>query len=265
MPIVQANGIKINYAEQGYGEPLILIMGLGADGSLWKDHVQAYEKHFRCVMIDNRGAGLSDKPDGPYTTTMMADDIAGLMSAMGIERAKVAGISMGGAIAQSLAIRYPKKVSSMVLISTWARCDTYTKVIFEHFKKMRAAADPGDFTELLQLWIYAADYVDAHLTDLRQGQEDARTNENPMAQYAFDAQCDACITHNTLDQLGSIRVPSLLTIGDADIFTPYHFSKAIHDRIPGSELAIFERVGHAHHWEKLEEFNRKTTAFLLQH
>lgn len=264
MPIVQANGININYEERGKGDPLILIMGLGADGSVWEDHVQAYEKHFRCILMDNRGAGLSDKPDGSYTTAMMADDTAGLMDALGIEQARVAGISMGGAIAQSLALRHPEKVQSMVLVSTWARCDTYAKVVFENFKKMRAVSDPGDFMELLQLWIFAADHIEANHADLKQGQQDARDVENPMPQHAFDAQCDACITHDTLDELDTIHVPTLITIGTADIFTPYHFSEAIHNRIDGSEMFVLERVGHAHHWEKLDEFNAKTTRFLLE-
>lgn len=263
MPIVQANGININYEERGEGDPLVLIMGLGADGSVWEDHAQAYEKHFRCILMDNRGAGLSDKPDGPYTTDMMADDTAGLMDVLGIESARVAGISMGGAIAQSLALRHPDKVRSMVLVSTWARCNTYAKVVFENFKKMRAVADPGDFMELLQLWIFAADHTEANLDDLIQGQQDARDAENPMPQHAFEAQCDACITHDTLDELGKIAVPTLITIGTADIFTPYAFSETIHNRIKGSEMFVLERVGHAHHWERLDEFNNKTTQFLL--
>jgi len=265
MPIVRANGIDINYEERGKGEPLILIMGLGADGSVWELHAQAYEQHFRCILMDNRGAGLSDKPPGPYTTALMADDTAGLMDALGIERARVAGISMGGAIAQCLALRHPRKVQRMVLVSTWTRCDAYATIVFEHFKKMRAVSDGGDFMQLLQLWIFAADHTASHLDDLLQGQQDARRAPNPMPQHAFDAQCDACITHDTLDRLGAINVPTLITVGDADIFTPYHFSKTIHDRIRGSELFVLERVGHAHHWEKLDEFNRKTTAFLRQH
>ena len=142
MPIVRANGININYEVRGQGEPLILIMGLGADGSVWDLHAQAYEQHFRCILMDNRGAGFSDKPEGPYTTEMMADDTAGLLDALGIETARVAGISMGGAIAQNLALRYPQKVRSMVLVSTWARCDAYAKIVFEHFKKMRAGIRP---------------------------------------------------------------------------------------------------------------------------
>jgi pimeloyl-ACP methyl ester carboxylesterase len=238
-------------------------MGLGADGSVWEEHVQAYEQHFRCILMDNRGAGLSDKPAGPYTTEMMADDSAGLMEALGIEQARVAGISMGGAIAQNLAIRHPGKVRAMVLVSTWARCDTYAKTVFEHFKKMRRVSDLADFAELLQLWIFATEYYGKNIEDLRQGQLDAR--ENPMPQHAFEAQCDACITHNTIDKLQNVSVPALLTVGAADIFTPLAFSQELNQLLNNSEIMILPDVGHAHHWESLEAFNQKTTNYLLEH
>src|SRR5262249_7925090 len=153
MAQVKTNGITLNYEEQGSGEPLILLMGLGAPGGKWADHVAAYAQHFRCILIDNRGAGESDKPDGPYTTRQLADDAAGLMQALGIECAHVAGLSMGSGIAQELALAYPARVRSLVLISSWARCDAYTRAVLEHFRKMRALATPADFVQLLQLWI----------------------------------------------------------------------------------------------------------------
>lgn len=265
MPDVTSNGIKIHYEERGTGEPVMLIMGLGADGSVWEDHVQAYEQHFRCILMDNRGVGLSDKPAGPYTTDMMADDTAGLMEAIGIEQARVAGISMGGAIAQELAIRHPGKVRSIVLVSTWAKCDTYAKKVFEHFKKMRSASDLADFAELLQLWIFATDYYGKNIDNLREGQLDARENPSPQPQQAFEAQCDACITHDTIDQLQKVSVPTLITVGEADIFTPLVFSLELNQLLTNSEIMILPNVGHAHHWESLEEFNQKTTKFLLEH
>src|SRR6185436_682911 len=135
MPTVGSNGIRIHYEERGSGDPLILIMGLGAPGSRWEDHAAAYERHCRCILGDNRGAGASERPPGPYTTRKMADDTAGLMTALGIENGNIAGISMGSAIAQELALAYPKKVRSLVLVSSWSRCDRYTQNVFEQFKK----------------------------------------------------------------------------------------------------------------------------------
>ncbi len=265
MPDVKANGINIHYEERGKGDPLILIMGLGANGSLWEDHVQEFEKHFRCILMDNRGAGATDKPDGPYSTKMMADDTAGLMDALGIENAHIAGISMGGAIAQELALNHPAKARSLVLVSTWAKCNNYAVSVFEHFRKIRATAKPGNFLELLQLWIYAPPFYEANMDDLREAQQGADDDDNPMPLHAFSAQCDACINHDTAGRLDQIKAPTLITIGDQDIFTPPPFSMHLHENISGSEIFFLQGCGHAHHWEDLENFNAKTSEFMQQH
>jgi pimeloyl-ACP methyl ester carboxylesterase len=263
MPTVKTNGNQIAYTQRGQGEPLVLIMGLGASGALWENHVQAYEKHFRCILVDNRGAGGSDKPAGPYTTKMMADDTAGLMDALGIRQARVAGISMGSAIAQELALAYPDKVRSLVLISSWAKCDQYMRIVFEHFKRVRRLVSPSDFVQLLQLWIFTAGYFESHQADLLQGQRDAEIETMPQA--AFEGQCDACMTHDTLDRLARIAAPALITVGSADIFTPLRLSEEMHRRMPASTLRVFDGWGHCHHWEDLSAFNAATIEFLLNH
>ncbi len=262
MPTLTSNGIRIHYEERGSGDPLILIMGLGAPGSLWKDHGAAYEKYFRCILMDNRGAGESDRPLGPYTTRTMADDTAGLMTALGIENARIAGISMGSAIAQELALSYPKKVRSLVLVSSWSRCDRYTQTVFEHFKKMRELASPADFTQLLQLWIASAPYYEEHFDNMVGDQTIA--HEDYMAVDAFQAQSDACIMHDTFDRLDKITASTLLTVGEADIFTPLRLTVAMHERMPDSKMIVFKGLGHIHHWEDLERFNNVTMQFLLE-
>lgn len=263
MPDVNVNGIKIHYDICGAGEPLILLMGLGAPGSRWEDHAAAYEQHVQCVVVDNRGAGGSDKPAGPYSTAMMADDTAGLIAALGIERAHVAGISMGSAIAQELALRHPEKVRSLVLVSSWSRCDRYTRAVFEHMAAVRAVTTPAVFTQLLQLWIFTAGHYEANFADMLQGQAEAEADY--MTLPAFEAQCAACCAHDTYARLGGIAAPTLLTVGDADIFTPLRLSREMHEAMPGSELLVLPGLGHAHHWEDLAQFNARTTAFLLAH
>jgi len=262
MPTVVSNGIRIHYEEQGNGDPLILIMGLGAPGSRWKDHAAAYEKHFRCILMDNRGAGESDRPLGPYTTRTMADDTAGLMTVLGIKSASIAGISMGSAIAQELALSYPKMVRRLVLVSSWSRCDRYTQTVFEHFKKMRELASPADFTQLLQLWIASAPYYEDHFDEMVRDWTTAQEGYMPVD--AFQAQSDACSMHNTFDRLDKITAPTLLTVGDADIFTPLRLTVEMHERLPSSEMVVFNGLGHIHHWEDLERFNDVTTQFLLE-
>jgi len=264
MPNIRTNGIDIHYEERGSGEPLILLMGLGADGPTWEDHVKVYEHHFRCILIDNRGAGRSAKPLGPYTTRMMAEDTAGLMKALQIERAHVSGISMGSGIAQELALLEPDRIKSLTLIASWDRCDTYTKRIFENFRSLRGTSDPITFNRLLQLWIFTPEWHNNRLDDLLQREEAGKSYAYPMPLHAFQAQCDACISHDTQHRLHTIQTPVLVTSGDIDVFTPLHYSRVIAASIPGAELAVFEGGGHTHHWEKLDAFNEKTLEFLLK-
>lgn len=264
MASVQANGVNIFYQERGHGDPLLLIMGLGADGTLWEEHVLAFEKHFRCILMDNRGAGKSDKPEGPYTTATMAADCAGLLGALNIERAHIAGISMGSAIAQELALAHPELIKSLVLISSWARCDRYTQTVFENFARVRASVDASVFTQLLQLWIFTPGHFDTHFDELLEGQQP--TDEKPpMPQHAFQAQCAACAGHDTLERLSEITAPAIITVGDSDIFTPVRFSEEIAERLPQAELVLFPGCGHCHHWEDLDAFNARITEFLLKH
>ena len=253
----------LHYQTAGTGDPLVLLMGLGADGGLWEQHVEAYARHFRCIMLDNRGAGNSPQPAGPYSTEMMAQDTLSLMDQLGIQSARVAGISMGSAIAQSLALQAPERVQSMVLISSWARCDQYMKDVFEQFARIRPLVTREHFMQLLQLWIFAPEHFSANYADLLTGRAEAQYN--PMSDHAFAAQCAACINHDVLDRLTEIEVPCLLTVGDADIFTPLRCSREMHERLPNSELAVFSGLGHCHHWEDLQTFNSQTTTFLQEH
>ncbi|MCD9023711.1 alpha/beta fold hydrolase [Cohnella silvisoli] len=265
MPVVDSNGIHINYVERGNGEPLVLLMGLGADGSVWEEHVRAYEKHFRCILVDNRGAGGSSKPEGPYTTAMMAQDTIGLLDALGIESAHFSGISMGSAIAQQVALLAPKRVRSLTLNCSWSECDHYSVRIFETFRAAYATMRADDFAKLLQLFIFTPEYHERNLKDLLARQQGALDNAAPMPAHAFAAQCDACISHNTTGQLRAIRTPTLITVGDRDIYTPPHLSQSIAQEIVHAEVEIFKGSGHTHHWDNLEKFNRVTLLFMLKH
>lgn len=263
--VADSNGANIYYQIRGTGDPLVLIMGFGADGNVWEKHVAEYEKYFKCIILDNRGVGKSDQSIGPYSTAMMADDTAAVMDHAGIVQAKVAGISMGGAIAQELALRHPHRVSCLVLISTWPKFNQYATVVYENLKKLRITAKPEDFMELLQLWIFAPPYYEENWEDLQMGQEDAKNNNHPQTQYGFEGQLDACIHHDTVDRLHQISTPTLITVGALDIFTPPAFSEILNEKIPNSQYVIFPTGGHVHHWEDLERFNQVTREFLLQH
>jgi pimeloyl-ACP methyl ester carboxylesterase len=122
---------------------------------------------------------------------------------------------------------------------------------------------PADFIELLQLWIFAPPYYKDGLADLKEGQAAAATNKHPQSQDGFEGQLDACIHHDTVSRLSDIKVPTLITVGDMDIFTPPAFSKVLHNGIKGSTYVSFPEGGHVHHWEDLERFNKITTEFFI--
>src|SRR5215475_11467840 len=127
MPKIRVGDIEMYYVEAGAGEPLVLIMGYGADHLAWGFQLPEFAAKYRVIVFDNRGAEQTDSPDYPYTTRMMADDTAGLMSALRIERGHVVGVSMGGMIAQELALNHPQRVRSLQLHCTYARSDAHVR------------------------------------------------------------------------------------------------------------------------------------------
>lgn len=260
----ESNGSRIYFHERGSGEPLVLIMGFGADGKVWEKHAAVYEKYFRCIILDNRGVGLSDQPAGPYTTSMMAADTIAVMDLSGVQQARIAGISMGGAIAQEIAIDYPQRVKRLLLVSSWGRFNNYARTVYENLKHVRAVASAEDFMELLQLWIFAPPYYEKNLDSLKMDVMAAAKNPAPQSRNGFEGQLDACIHHNSIERLHQIKAPTLITVGMMDIFTPLEFSYALHQHIANSQLITYPSGGHVHHWEDLERFNKETLEFLLK-
>ena len=267
MPVIHTNGIDMYYEERGAGEPLLLIMGITAPGAVWEKHSAYWEKDFRCIIVDNRGVGSSDKPAGPYTTAQMADDYAGLLEALQIQKARVVGCSMGSTIAQQLAIRHPGKVASLVLMCTWARCDSAAKGIFQHMMNCKARLRPEEFSLFIQLLIYSKSSWDddGMLAELEEGRKQAAVGPQPQPLHALEGQAAACITHDVLEDLDKIQVPALVIGGQEDRFTPMWMAEEVARAIPGAELHLFEKGGHAFHWENIETFNPQVRNWLLNH
>jgi pimeloyl-ACP methyl ester carboxylesterase len=267
MPTISTNGIELYYEERGTGDPVLLIMGITAPGSVWELHAQYWQERFRCLLPDNRGVGRTDKPVGPYTSALMADDFAGLLDTLGLERARVVGCSMGSIIAQQLALRHPQRVRSLVLMCPWARCDAYARGIFEHLMTIKARLRPEEFMNYIQLLIFSKATWDAPggLADLIKGRQDAAANAQPQPLHALEAQAAACVGHDTLADLGRIRCPTLVIGGAADIFTPPWMAEEVARGIPGAQLHLYPGAGHAFHWERIEDFNPRVRDWLTAH
>lgn len=267
MPFVETNGINLYYEERGSGEPLLLIMGITAPGSVWEKHADDWQHHFRCILGDNRGVGRSDKPAGPYTTAQMADDYAGLIDQLGLGAVRVVGVSMGSTIAQQLALRHPDKVRSLVLMCPWARCDRMAEAIFRHMVTIKARLTPEEFASYIQLLIYAKRSWDndTMFADFQAGRQQAAVDPAPQPLHGLEGQAEACITHNTLADLGTLDKPCLVIGGRNDMFTPVWMTEEVAGAIPASELYLYEEAGHAFHWEYLADFNPRVRNWLVAH
>jgi len=263
MPKVQANGITLNYEQQGSGEPLILIPYLSADNACYAFQVAAYEKHFTCISVDLRGSGESDKPDGAYTTELYADDIAAFMHALGITRAHIMGLSLGAAIGMWLAAKHPDKVKSLSLHSAWPKTDPYIKTVLEDWQVAAKAIGsvPEMVIKTMFPWCFTPELY-ATKYDYIQSLADFTRSRPAMSVDGYIKQADAVIAHDVQTQLANITAPTQITFGRHDQITSVRFAEPLASAIKESEVLIFEEASHAPIYESVEEFNEKTLYFL---
>src|ERR1700758_4824451 len=266
MPTVQANGIDINYEGHGHGEPMVLIPYLAADQACYAFQVGEYEKHYTCYTVDLRGAGLSAKPEGVYSTELFADDIAAFMQAVNITSAHVSGLSLGAAAGLWLAGKHPELVKDLALHSCWPATDPFAKVVVQGWQTIAKALDSttdmviqGIFPWCFTPELYAArpEYIDS-LADF------VRSRPMPPVD-AFMRQSGAVLSHDANSALGSITAPTLITFGEHDMVTSTRFAGPLSEGIKGAEVVVFGGSAHAPIYEITEEFNARTLAFLQAH
>jgi pimeloyl-ACP methyl ester carboxylesterase len=264
MPRIKVNNLTMNYEQQGTGEPLILIPYLTADNACYAFQVADYAKHFTCISIDLRGTGESDKPEGVCSTEQLADDVAAFMHALDIPTAHVAGLSLGAATGMWLAAKYPEKVTSLSLHSGWPKTDAYLKVLVEGWQVTAQALGsvPEMVIQSIFPWCFTPELYDR--TEYLQSLADFVRSRPSQPLASFLQHSNAVIAHDVEAQLGRITAPTQITFGSDDLVTSTRFADGMTSNIRGSELLIFEGCAHAPIYEKVEEFNAKTLAFLQQ-
>ena len=266
MPKIKANNITMNYDQQGTGEPLILIPYLAADHACYAFQVAEYAKHFTCFSLDLRGTGETDKPEGEYSTELLADDVAAFMQAAGIRKAHVAGLSLGAATGMWLAAKYPDKVQSLSLHSGWPKTDPFIKTVVEGWQVVARALESVPEMVILSLfpWCFTPDLYAAKPDYIKSLADFVRSRPaQPLA--AFIQQSNAVIAHDAEDQLPGITAPTQITFGRNDLATSTRFVDRMHGSIRNSEVLIFEGCAHAPIYEKVDEFNQRTLGFLRRH
>ncbi len=266
MPQVDVEGLTINYDVQGEGEPLLLIPYLGADHACYAFQLPAYAEHFSCISVDLPGSGESDKPPGPYSTETYADQLAGFLAAIGVERAHVAGVSLGAAVGMHLAARHRDRVKTLSLHSAWPATDEYLRTVLGLWRALAAAlptvADAViegifPFCFMPEMYVERPEYAQA-LADFVRGRP-----AQPLD--AFMAQSDAVLAHDASSGLGEIQAPTLVTFGAHDLVTSTRFAEPLTSGIADSELVVFDHLSHAGLHEDPDAFNGATLEFLLRH
>ena len=258
MPIAKINGININYVVQGQGEPLVMIAGFSADISLWKPQLPAFKKQYQVITFDNRGVGKSDKPKGPYSPKIMSEDTIKLMDFLNVTKAHVLGHSMGGLIAQEIAINYPERVMKLILASTWAYQDNYANGITPAM--LDAAKLP-----IRQAGVLLVDavmdkpfnrwFIAPALKNYW------RRIKEPEA-AGIEAQLDAEAGYNSLKKLSSIKAPTLIITGTKDRVVKPTSSETLAKNIPNARLVKINKGSHADFIETSKVFNQEIINFL---
>jgi pimeloyl-ACP methyl ester carboxylesterase len=266
MPQVKANNIRMNYEQQGSGEPLLLLPFLSAEHACYAFQVAEYSKHFTCISLDLRGTGETEKTEGAYTTEDLADDAAAFLDAIGVHKAHVAGLSLGAGIGVWLAAKYPEKVQSLSLHSGWPKTDAFVKAVIEGFQMMAKALGSVPETTIRAIfpWCLTPELY-AEKPEYVQSLADFVRSRPAQSVDSFMQQSNAVLSHDAMAQLRRISAPTQMTFGRTDQVTSTRFAEPMKSGIRNSEVLVFEGCAHAPIYEKVEEFNHKTLEFLRRH
>jgi pimeloyl-ACP methyl ester carboxylesterase len=251
MPVASVGEIELDYERSGSGPPLLLIMGMSGTALHWGEpFLDALRRDFEVIVYDHRGVGASTRLEGPITIVEMAEDALGLLDALEIDSAHIMGISMGGMVAQELALAHPERVRTLTLGCTYCGGEGSVLTDPEVARRLGESRMSGDRERAIRTaWeanvspAFAAD-ADAYAAYL------AVTQERPVALPVIIEQVTAVAGHDTSARLSELTMPTLVIHGTADQILPVPNGRMVASLIPGSRLEIFEGVGHVFFWER---------------
>jgi 3-oxoadipate enol-lactonase len=253
MTVIRVGEIELDYERSGAGPPLLMIMGMSGSSLSWGEpFLEDLRQDFELIVYDHRGVGASTPLNGPITIREMAEDAAGLLAALEIDTAHVLGISMGGMIAQELALAHPNRIRTLAVGCTYCGGPGSVHIDEEALRPLIRARASGDRERILHAsWEinvspgYAQD-PDAWARFV------AIAIRRPVAIPVIAEQARAIAEHDTSGRLGEIATPTLVIHGSADQLLPVANGHMVAELIPGSQLEIFDGLGHLFFWERPE-------------
>jgi pimeloyl-ACP methyl ester carboxylesterase len=265
MPTTRVADLDVVWDVAGpeHGAPVLMINGFGSARAGWSVQAAALAERYRVYTYDNRDVGETGAGDDPrpYGIARFAQDAAGLVGALGIGPVHVIGASMGGTIAQELALGWPELMRSAQIVCSWPRTDPWLAELHTQWKAIFREMGPLAWARNSWIWVFTHRWYrdPAHLETLLR---DAATYAHPQTAEMFERQIDAAMDWNALDRLGAIAVPIHVIAGAEDIYTPPRYSAEIAAAIPGSRLTVLPDVGHGMFWETPDAFNAALLDFL---
>lgn len=255
---LQSNGISVNYVVEGQGPWVVMSHSLACNLSMWDEQAALLARDFRVLRFDTRGHGATDAPSGAYSLDMLSGDLLGLLDVLDIRQAHYVGLSMGGMIGMTFALKHPGRLASLVLCDTTSRVPPEAAPVWEGRIKMARDQGMAPLVEpTLQRWFTEPFHQSNKPMMQRVG---AMIRGTPVDGYI--GCCHAIPKIDVTDRLGAIRVPVQVIVGDQDVGTPVAMSQAIHDAIPGSELVVIPSASHLSNLEQPQAFNDALAGFL---
>jgi pimeloyl-ACP methyl ester carboxylesterase len=246
---VTAGGIFWERTGEGAATPAVLVMGLATDSYGWERQVPELARERPVIVLDNRGVGRSARPPGPYTTALLADDVASVLDAAGVDAAHVAGISLGGMIAQELALRHPSRLRSLALLATWRRPDPQARKLATGGPP---ALDPRGIMSFLMPLVFSEAFIAAERDQLKAFF--LRSLAFGFSLDGFRGQLSAAMTHDApVEQIG---VRTLVITGTEDRLIPPRCSRELAAAIPGSHLVEIPGGTHGLNFEHARAVTR---------
>jgi pimeloyl-ACP methyl ester carboxylesterase len=260
----QVGDVELYYEDYGEGVPVVLIHGLAGDCSAWQPQIARLKQHYRLIAFDNRGAGRSSAPDYPYTTRHFADDTVALLDELGVtEPVHFIGRSMGGAIAQEIALGYPDRVRSMIITASFGKLDRYGYQILESIDEVVKTQGYAAAAKIQSLFFFPPPYFNTHKEQMDGFEAALADTDRPVHGYVNSTH--ACLTHDALDRLHLVQCPTLVLAGGQDVLCAAAASRQIADVIPGCELKIYEEASHFFLIQCFEESMGDIEGFLGRH